>query len=269
MKPSPSRRPPQALRERSLSELRGVAWQLIDTAEMVVVDLDGCLAADNVPLPGAVQLASRLGRRLVVASNNSTHSAQELSSLLSERGLQIAADRFVLAGELTVQIVASRWPGARVMLLGTPTLSRLAESSGLRLVSEGADLVVLTRAITSGFAQLEAALSALHGGADLVVANPDLSHPGAGGAPRLETGALHVMLKTVLPDLRAVVIGKPEAPMFDAALALGPVLPDRAVMIGDNQKTDIEGAMRIGMNTIHLVRGAPLRSAEARSALAI
>lgn len=266
---NPSRRLPQALSEPSLSELSGAAWQLIDAAEMVVVDLDGCLAADNVPLPGAVQLANRLGRRLVVASNNSTHKAQDLSAVLAQRGLQIAADRFVLAGELAVRIVAARWPGARVMLLGTPAIAAVAERAGLRLVTEGADLVLLTRAITSDFAQLEAALSALHGGAELVVANPDLSHPGVGGEPRIETGALHGLLKSVLPGLQAVVIGKPEAPIFDAALALGAVSADRAVMIGDNQRTDIEGAMRVGMNTIHLVRAPPPLMVVKQSALAI
>lgn len=250
--PAMTRQTPLALTESRLSELSAEAWQLIDAASVVVADLDGCLAADNVPLPGAVELVDRLGGRLVVASNNSTHSAWQLSALLAQHGLSVRPERFILAGELAVRFVARQWPGAKVMLLGTQVICQAAESAGLRLVTEGCDVVLLTRAVNSGFGQFESAVAALHGGAELVVANPDLSHPGNGGEPRIETGALLALLKSVLPHLKAKIIGKPEAPIFRAALALDNAQPERAVMIGDNAATDIEGAARLHMHTIYL-----------------
>lgn len=258
---------PLTLTETSLSELSADAWRLIDAASVVVADLDGCLAADNIPLPGAVDFVNRLGNRLVVASNNSTHTAHQLSIILGQHGLLVRSERFVLAGELAVRIVAQQWPGARVMLLGTQAICEAAEIAGLRLVAEGGDVVLLTRAVNSGFWQLESAVAALHAGAELVVANPDLSHPGIGGEPRIETGALLALLKSVLPRLKALVIGKPEATIFRAALALDHAQPERSVMIGDNPATDIEGARRIRMNTIQLAAPAQRRAESALSAL--
>lgn len=242
--------------ESGVATLSAAAWRLIDEADLVVADLDGCLASDNVPLPGVVEFVERTRARLVVASNNSTHSASELALLLGRGGLHIAPDRIVLAGEVAVRAVAARWPGARLMLLGTQALHAAAVQAGLVLDDDGPDVVLLTRAIARGTAQLEAAVAALHAGAALVVANPDLSHPGRHGVPRVETGAVLALLRAVLPQLESTVIGKPEQPLFQAALAIGGVAPERAIMIGDNATTDIAGARRLGMRTIHLHPGA-------------
>lgn len=240
------------LLEASVSALSEQAWRLIDEAELVVADLDGCLASDNIPLPGVAEFVARTRERLVVASNNSTHSAADLAQLLARNGLQVAAGRIVLAGEVAVQAVAARWPGARLMLLGTEALRATAHRAGLRLVDDRPEVVLLTRAIPRGTSQLEAAVAALHDGCPLVVANPDLSHPGENGVPRVETGAVLALLRAVLPQLHALVIGKPEQPLFQAALDMVGVKPERAVMIGDNPVTDIAGALRMGMRAIHL-----------------
>ena len=257
----------KTLSESSLAELSGEAWQLIERADLVVADLDGCLAADNVPVPGAMHFAKTVIDKLVVASNNSTHSAAQLSILLQRNGLPIPAGRLVLAGELAVRIVAEQYPGARVMLLATDAIRETAARAGLQLVERNAEVVLLARALDTRFGQWESAVAALHAGAALVVTNPDLSHPGLGGEPRIETGALFAMLRAVLPALEALVVGKPEPAMFQAALALGGACAERSLMIGDNPATDIEGARRLGMQTIHLGATHPMKSAARLAAL--
>ncbi|MCB2030980.1 MAG: HAD-IIA family hydrolase [Rhodoferax sp.] len=240
------------LTESGIDGMSERAWQCIDAAQVVVADLDGCLAQDNRPLDGAATFVRRTAGRLVVVSNNSTHSAAALAELLRGRGLEIPAARFVLAGELAVATVAQRRPNARMMLLGTQEIRKVAIQAGLRLVDETPDVVLLTRALDARVHDLEAAVTALHAGAMLVVANPDLSHPGAGGVPRIETGAILALFKAVLPSTLSLVIGKPEVLLFQTALDLSGARPDRAVMIGDNLTTDIAGARRMGMHTIHL-----------------
>jgi len=258
----------KTLSEPGLAELSDEAWQLIERADLVVADLDGCLAADNVPLPGAMHLVQKVIDKLVVASNNSTHSAAQLSALLQRNSLPIPAGRLVLAGELAVRIVAEQHPGARVMLLGTAAIREAAARAGLRLVDQDAEVVLLARALDTRFGQWESAVAALHAGASLVVTNPDLSHPGLHGEPRIETGALFAMFKAVLPALQALVVGKPEPAMFQAALALGGACAERSLMIGDNPATDIEGARRLGLQTIHLSVTHSLKSALKMPALA-
>ncbi len=243
---------PRVLSEASLEHLSAQAWELIDAAQVVIADLDGCLAADLIPLPGARELARRVAKRLVVASNNSTHSCGQLARALRRNGLAVGPGRFVLAGEVALDTVARQWPGARAMLLATAAIRARARRAGLALVATAPDVVVLARATGVGFRQLEAAIAALHAGAPLVVANPDLSHPGAGGVPRIETGALLALLRAVLPGQEAHIVGKPEPALFRAALALDRADPARAVMIGDNLATDVLGAQALGIDAIHL-----------------
>ena len=89
-------------------------------------------------------------------------------------------------------------------------------------------------------------------GLPLIVANPDLTHPGEDG-PVIETGALLALLEACVPGARSCVAGKPSAHLF--RVALGPVAPEAAVMIGDNPDTDIAGARRLGMPSIHVGPG--------------
>ena len=86
----------------------------------------------------------------------------------------------------------------------------------------------------------------------MIVANPDLTHPGEHG-PVIETGALLALLKACVPRPNITLVGKPSAYLFHAAL--GSVLPAGAVMIGDNMETDIAGARALGIRAIHVSPG--------------
>jgi 4-nitrophenyl phosphatase/NagD protein len=251
-KVAPDRYIVEALSEPSLAQLSTSGWALIDRCALVVADLDGCLTADNVPLDGSAEFVRRVGDRLVVVSNNSTHVSEEMAAHLSRSGLPLRAEQLLMAGEVAVRLIARDRPGARIMIVGTEAIAAAARRAGLAPVNSCPDVVLLTRATSSTLAHLQSAVDALHRGADLVIANPDLTHPGHDGTPRIETGALLALLKAVLPRIAPRIVGKPELSMFEAALATSSSPPDRAVMIGDNLLTDIAGGRRAGMHVIHL-----------------
>lgn len=224
-------------------------WDRIRGAEIVLADLDGCLAAGNRPLPGAARLAAALGERLYVVSNNSSEDARQLSALLGAAGLAVAPERILLAGELAVAVVAERWPGARLLLAGSAGLAARARAAGLQLTQQDPEVVLLARDLTFSYAKLQRIALALAGGAALVAANPDLTHPGAEGEPVPETGALLAAVRAVAPaGLEPLVVGKPGPLLYRAALARAGLRdPARALMIGDNPDTDIAGAAALGM----------------------
>ena len=76
------------------------------------------------------------------------------------------------------------------MLLASPALRAAARRHKLELVETGAELVVLCRDRNFNYAKLAAAANAVRGGAKLIVANPDLTHPGRSGTVVPETGSL-------------------------------------------------------------------------------
>ena len=217
------------------------------SADLVLADLDGCLAVQNRPVPGAAELAGRLGRRLRLVSNNSTDVAEGLSGVLAAGGLQIAADRIHLAGETLLRSLARERPGARVLLAAVGAVRELAVRVDLYSETEEVEIVALCRDTGFGYERLQAIGEALTQGAELWVANPDLTHPGPCGRLVPETGALLAAVRAVAPGVAPRIFGKPKPALFRAALAAAGVRAEDAIMLGDNPSTDIAGAEALGI----------------------
>jgi HAD superfamily hydrolase (TIGR01450 family) len=222
----------------------------------VLADLDGCLWSDGALLPGALELARRFPGRLAVVSNNSTHTPAQLASQLRALGLDLPEAHVCLAGALAVELAARRWPGARVLVLGTRALTDLAAAAGLMPDHHSPEVILLARDLDLTFDRLQAAVRAAARGAPAVAANPDLTHPGRNGAVNVETGALISALRAAVPDMEVTVVGKPAPALFAAALQSLGIEARQAVMIGDNPATDIAGAAAAGIAGV-LVGGHP------------
>lgn len=223
------------------------ARKLLDRAERILCDLDGCLISGARVLPGAEAFVRHYASRLVLVSNNSTDTAKTLAGRLAAMGLPISADRIRLAGEAALGFACKTASSGKVLLLAGATIQQRAQELGLRPDTASPEAVILCRDATRG--QLERALPLLSKGVPLIVANPDLTHPGEHG-PVIETGALAALLRACVRPQVTHVVGKPSAYLFQTAL--GPVPPGKAVMIGDNRDTDIAGAQELGIPSLHV-----------------
>lgn len=234
----------------------------LDRFKSILCDIDGCLIAGDTTLPGAAELVSRFGDRLIAISNNSTDTPQTLEARLARLGLAIPAERIVLAGATAIDEIASTSPGARLALFGSRALADYARSTGLVLVEDHADYALLTRDVNFSYQRLVQLLRLIRAGTRLVVANIDATHPAADGGLVPETGALLGAVRTCLPDLKYRAIGKPEEALFRIALRKAGVGVGDAVLIGDNPATDGEGAHRLGMAFAAIGHGAARNIAE-------
>ena len=219
----------------------------LDAYDAFLCDLDGCLISGTTVLPGAQALLDYAGDRLIILSNNSTETPATLSAQLKRLGLDTPPERIVLAGTAALDHLA-QIEGVRLQLYGSVALRAYAHARGLSLVATDPTHILLTRDETFGYKALRNTLGCLARGAELIVANPDESHPGADGTPVPETGSLLAAILSVLPDLPYTVIGKPEAGLYRAALARLPGEARAILAIGDNPKTDAEGAARLGID---------------------
>lgn len=212
-----------------------------------LVDLDGTLVRGREALPGAAAFLEALGGRYVIVSNDAEHTPVELSRGLKRMGLAIPPHRLVLAGATAIDEIALKRPGARILVLASKSLMGHARGRRLVPVQERPEIVLLGRDRHFSYERLGAAANAVRDGAELVVANPDLVHPGPGGTVVPETGALLAALLACTGPVPYRLVGKPEPALLEAGLRiLG--LPKRAVMmVGDNPATDGEGARRCGL----------------------
>jgi 4-nitrophenyl phosphatase len=232
----------------------------LNAAKGILLDWDGCVAVDNRVLAGAARLIAHHGERIAIISNNSTHLPGDFTELLSRSGLEIPQERIFTAGVEAIRDVAAD-AGARVLMLSGPKMRRLARDSGISLVRDEPDVVLLMRDTRFTYAKLERAANALRDGARLVVANDDRSHPGPNDRLAPETGALLAALLGCLGNTPADVriIGKPAPLLFERACQRLAVRPADAVMIGDNPETDGEGARKLGIRPILIGGASPLR----------
>ncbi|MEM5431398.1 HAD-IIA family hydrolase [Cupriavidus oxalaticus] len=230
----------------------------LDTHRHFLIDLDGTLMREGVPLPGAARMLECLHGRHVVVSNNSADTAQTLALRLHAAGMPVAADSIVLAGQATVDLVARLHAGKRILMIGSAVLRAYAAARGCVLVEEGAEVVLLALDQDFRYATLRAAVNALRRGAPLIVSNPDTSHPAADGGLVPETGTLMHAIVQCAGVAPALVVGKPEPELFMEGLRrLGARAADTLV-IGDNPLTDALGAARLGMD--YLLVGAHPRA---------
>ena len=225
--------------------------EAIRTAKCLLLDWDGCVAIGNKVLPDAAALIARHIERVVILSNNSTDLPSDLAGILQQSGLDLPEDRIFTAGAEAVRIVAAR-RGARVLLLGSPKMRRLAREMGVDLVRQDADVVLLMRDARFTYAKLMRAANAVRDGAELIATNDDRTHPGLEGRVVPETGALLAALRACLDDtaLAPLIIGKPGELLFRRACDHLGIQPSEAVMIGYNPATDGEGALNYGIRPI-------------------
>ncbi|MCR8724680.1 HAD-IIA family hydrolase [Frigidibacter sp. ROC022] len=228
------------------------AAALLREAELVLIDLDGCLAFGEAPAPSAAAFLRMVEDRFVVLSNNSTDTPESLSDRLGRAGLTVEPRRIMLAGALMVDELAATHGDGTVALFAAPQLKEYARASGVTLVEAAAstDTVAVARDLSLTFEDLNTMLRLLHGGANLIVSNPDLTHPGNNRVPVVETGALLALLEACLPGLHPRIVGKPDPLMFLRALQRFGATPARSVMVGDNPATDGLGARCAGMPAI-------------------
>lgn len=233
-------------------DLLATARAQLDRAKLVLCDVDGCLVESDALCPGAAAFVAHHGERLRLVTNNSTMTAAAFSTYLVTLGLEVPAARCFLAGEVALAHVRAHHPNTTILIAASPAIRQRAEALGLHLADSKPDVVVLCNDPTLDVERLQQVVTAAHRGAQVIVANPDRWRPDRGGAPLIETGSILAALRAAVPNSNITIVGKPSREMFERAL--GDVIPQDAVMIGDNHETDVVGAERLGIAAIHIGR---------------
>jgi HAD superfamily hydrolase (TIGR01450 family) len=223
----------------------------LENASGILLDWDGCVAVSDRPTVRAIQFIQERIAKIAIVSNNSTNLPEDFAHILARSGIQIDPRRIILAGVEALKRAVELEPRS-VLVLGDSRIKAYARALGLAIAHDNADLVVLLRDKRFSYSRLQRAVNSLRGGARLIVANPDVTHPGARGMVVPETGALHAALSVCLEGVavETEVIGKPASRLFERACHVLGIEPQAAVMIGDNPATDIAGANAMNMQSI-------------------
>lgn len=254
--------------ERALVDaLRGV--------RALILDADGVLVLKGSPIAGAGEaLASldRLGIPYRVVTNFSSAHRSSLARRFSEgTGLPVRSERIITAASAAAAHTLARHPRAPLYVLASGDARREWDGQHLLSLEEadapGADVAAVVigdagDALT--FRELDVAYRHVRRGAEFVAMHRNpwwLTERG----PTLDAGALVAGLEFAT-GRSAIVTGKPSPVVFrQAAAELGAELAARPgatrvirssiAMVGDDPRTDVAAAQRVGLRGFLVLTG--------------
>lgn len=237
---------------------------LLSAYDHVILDLDGTVWVGGVATnraPEAVAAIRASGRRLAFVTNDAAHTPEEYVRRLWAIGCTASVEEIVSVGSAVQYVLASRPPGARVLVVGAPALHRHVSDAGHHVVNrlpdaETAEVVVVAAHTGFDYAEMLTATRALLAGAELISGGRDRNYPSHGGiAPG--TGAVTAALEYA-SGATARVVGKPDPQVFEVALdRLG---PGRTLVIGDHLVSDLAGAAAAGLDAAIVLTGVTGRA---------
>jgi HAD superfamily hydrolase (TIGR01450 family) len=228
----------------------------LDKILCFLLDMDGTIYLGDQLLPGAhefIQLLSRGDIQTFFLTNNSSRSRVDYVEKLKKLGLEVSAERILTSGEAAASTLACRDEGARIYLVGTPSLQREFLDHGFELSDEDPDTVVLGFDTTLTYEKLARLCSLVRQGTPYIATHPDLNCPTAVG-PIPDIGATIAFVEASTGRVPDEIIGKPFQPMLEVILARTGLSPSQICMVGDRLYTDIAMGQH-GLRTVLVLSG--------------
>src|SRR2546423_2604464 len=225
---------------------------LVRRYDHVLLDLDGCVWVGDSATPRAVSAVAELraaGKGLAFVTNDARRAGEDFVRKLWRLGFQASLEEVVTVGGALQRFLFERRDGSgTAFVVGSAAIWRHVEDAGLRIVNgtdlaTRADVVVVAGHDHFDYVELRGATQALLRGAGMVAAGRDPTFPMPDGLwPG--TGAVVAALEHAT-GATAVVVGKPQPPVFETAIErLG---EGRSLVVGDRLDADLAGAVAAGL----------------------
>ena len=233
---------------------------LAERYDCILFDLDGVLYRGDAAVPSAPPTLAELRRRGVAPvflTNNSSRTPLQVAEKLRAIGIEAEPGEVVTSALATAELLAERG-GGRAFVVGQDGVREALTDAGIGVLDgepEEADLVVVGYDGGATYGSLKRASLLVQRGARLVATNADGSYPAADGLwPG--AGALLAVITTTT-GAEPEIVGKPFAPLFEAGRRRGG--GGRPLVVGDRLDTDIEGATRLGWDSMLVLTGVSAR----------
>ena len=227
--------------------------------ELFLFDLDGVFYKGKerrIKIGGTriVRELRRRGKRLFVLTNNSTDTVETVWSRLAETGVPVRRREILTSSVVTARHLRSKFGKVSYYLVGERGLEAEMRRLGHRRVKgDRADFVVVGLDRHLSYEKLNQATTVARHGAPIVATHISPLYMARDG-PAMATGPI-VRALEYAAGKKAIEVGKPATLMFRVALREARCSARRAVMVGDQIDTDIEGGVRAGIDSILVKTG--------------
>jgi len=219
--------------------------------------MDGVIWKNKIPIGNPSEIFARLiqkGIKYAFATNNSTKTAENYTSLLQDIGIIAAPEQIFTSAKVTSQHMAKKFPqGGNVFVVGEAGLVSTLEQYGFQNNPIDPLAVIVGMDQSLSYNKLRTAALLIRCGVPFIGTNPDKTFPTPQGlAPG--AGSILAALQTAT-DTSPEIIGKPEATMFKQALDYLQEDPKNVLVVGDRLETDIAGGQAASCKTALVLSG--------------
>jgi len=239
--------------------VRQEGWKMADKlskAKCFLFDLDGTVYLGGRLLPGSAEFARYLDQVQIpyyFLTNNSSRSRADYAFKLAGFGLPVPEDRIISSGEATAIYLKKQRPGARLYLVGTPSLEEEFVHFGFELVETKPDFVVLGFDTTLTYEKIRKLCDYVREGLPFIATHPDINCPTEEGYMP-DIGAILALVRASTGREPDVIVGKPFSPIVEAVIEKTGLAVHEIVMVGDRLYTDI-ALGQSGLTTVLLLSG--------------
>lgn len=233
----------------------------------ILFDGDGVLWKADEPIDGLKPLFNFLEEKQInwaLLTNNNTRTVQNYVDKLVRFGVRADPSRVFTSSSATAAYLLDKYgPEAHFHVVGMDGLILTLQAAGFTIYIGEEMPPAPVAAVVAGMDRqlthdkVKVALRLILTGADFIATNtdgsfvtPDGFNPGTG----MVIGALQAT-----SGVAPLVIGKPQAAIFETAMKRFKTTPAHTLMVGDRLNTDILGANRLGITTAAVLTGVTSR----------
>ncbi len=229
---------------------------MLSSKKLFVLDMDGTFYLGGKLFSGSQAFINSVvasGKDFLFFTNNSSRSAVHYSEKLRGMGFDIPAGKIMTSGDVTMDYLNKAFPGKRIYLMGTPSLTQNFIKGGLNIVQDDPDVVVLGFDTSMTYEKIAKACDFITGGAVFLATHPDVNCPVENGFVP-DCGAMCAMIKAST-GIGPQFLGKPSRHTVDAIIGRTGLSKDDIVFAGDRLYTDIAIGSIHGATTILVLSG--------------
>lgn len=225
--------------------------------KIYMIDLDGTMYRGKQIIDGAKDFIDYLietKQMFIFLTNNASRTkAQNVQHMLDMGFENIKEENFFTSAMAAAYYVAHNYEGKNAYYIGQDGLKEALHDNGFIVNEDKADFVFVGLDTKGTYEKYSKALSLLLNGAKLIGTNDDrlLAKP---GGFNVGNGSIVAMFEYAINE-KSPQIGKPHAPILDAACEIYKIDKADIVLIGDNLETDILLGVNEGVETVFVTSG--------------
>ncbi len=230
--------------------------EIINQKKLFVLDMDGTIYLDNRMLEGALDFIGALKnnhKQFLFFTNNASKTPEYYINKLKALGCSIGRENIMTAGDVTIKYLKEKQKGKSVYLLGTELLTESFARSGINLVGESPDIVVVSFDLGMTYEKVSKACSFIREGAMFIATHMDYNCPTETGFIP-DCGSICAMI-TASTGVKPKYLGKPFSETIEMIMSRTGRNKDEMAIIGDRLYTDMAMGVNNGVTSILVLSG--------------